>query len=153
MSHLFVFVALIGLLTETAHAQTKADTEWATIELSSELTECAQYFLISSVCLKNFPNPDAESTANDYLAMSNKYQLLALQIAESAGISEEAALARMRLINKTLTETIHKDCGDISILLERYATFCKTLTQQPDQRFKELVQCSTKKTAAPCEGH
>jgi hypothetical protein len=153
MSRLFLFLTIIGLLTATADAQTKADNEWATNELSSEMTECAQYFLVSSLCFKNFPNPEAEATANEYHALSDQLQVLAIQVANSVGVSQEAALARMRLTNKSLVDAIHKDCGNISILLERYATFCKALVQEPDQRFRELVQCSVKKTAAPCEGH
>jgi hypothetical protein len=53
---------------------------------------------------------------------------------------------------------INNSCVNVSILQERYATFCKDLAQHPDQRFKELVQCSVDKTIVdktvlPCRGH
>ena len=67
-------------------------------------------------------------------------------------------VARMRLAHDALMKDINNSCVNVSILQERYATFCKDLAQHPDQRFKELVQCSVDKTIVdktvlPCRGH
>jgi hypothetical protein len=148
---LVLFGASVCLVAAPAHAQsTKADTDWATNELSSEMTECGQYFLVSWACFKDFPNPQAEVVAKEYRAASDQISDLALQVGKSVGVSEQAVLARMRLANDALTKEINKNCANVSILQERYATFCKGLSQRPDQRFKELVQCSVNKKTLPC---
>jgi hypothetical protein len=74
---LVVGVIMCLIATTIAHAQSRADSEWAANELSSEMMECGQYFLITSLCIKNFPNPEAGATANDYRAMSDEILTLA----------------------------------------------------------------------------
>jgi hypothetical protein len=144
---------IICLITAVVQAQSKSDADWATNELSSEMIECGQYFLVSSACFKEFPSPSVEAAANDYRAASDRISQLALQIGKTVGLTEEALGSRMRLANGSLNKAINKNCVNISILLERYATFCKMLTQRPDQRFMELMQCSAKKTTMPCGDH
>jgi hypothetical protein len=85
--------------------------------------------------------------------MSDEILKLAFIVGKSVGVSQEAFAARLRLTNQSLMKDIDKDCGNMSILLERYATFCKALAQHPDQRLQQLIQCSIKKTSFPCEGH
>jgi hypothetical protein len=146
-------VIAMCLLAAAAHAQSKNDTDWATNNLSGEMIECGQYFLISWACLREFPSPQAESVASDYRRASDEISQLAFQVGRLVGLSEEAAAARMRLVNDNLSREISNNCTNISILQERYAAFCKNLTQHPDERFKELVQCSMEKKAFPCGEH
>jgi hypothetical protein len=129
-----VAAIIMCLITAAVHAQSKADTDWATNELSSEMIECGQYFLVSWACFTDFPNPDAEAAANDYRAASDRISQLAFQVGKSVGLTEQAVASRMRLANDSLNKTINKNCTNISILQERYATFCKNLTQRPGQR-------------------
>ena len=75
---------------------------------------------------------------------------LALRVGKSIGMSEQAVTARARLANDTLNKEINNNCANLSILQERYANFCKKLSRRPDERLKELVQCSVNKTALPC---
>jgi hypothetical protein len=140
-------------MATAATPQTKTDKDWALNELSSEMTECGQYFLVSWACFKDFPSPQAQASANVYRQASDQISTMALQIGRTVGLSDEAIGARMRLANESLTNDINKNCTNISILQERYSTFCKSLNQQPDQRLKELVQCSINKSALPCGGH
>jgi hypothetical protein len=149
----FIIGFFISLIAAAAGAQTKSDTDWATNELSAEMIECGQYFLISWACFKDFPNPEAQAMANEYRAASDQISQLGFTVGKSVGLLEEAALARMRMANDRLSKEINKNCTNISILLERYASFCKNLAQRPDQRFLELVQCSVKKSTLPCGGH
>jgi hypothetical protein len=145
--------ALMCSMVTVANGQSKVETDWATNELSSEMIECGQYFLVSWGCFKGVPNPAAEATANDYRAASDRISQLALQVGKSIGLTEQAVASRMRLANQGLNKAINGNCVNISILLERYATFCKTLARHPDQRFIELMQCSLKKTTMPCGDH
>ena len=148
-----ILVGVMCLMATAATPQTKTDKDWALNELSSEMTECGQYFLVSWACFKDFPSPQAQASANVYRQASDQISTMAFQIGKTVGLSEEAVGARMRLANESLTNDINKNCTNISILQERYSTFCKSLNQQPDQRLKELVQCSINKSALPCGGH
>jgi hypothetical protein len=98
------------------------------------------------------PNPEAEAVANNYRAASDQINQLALQIGRSVGLTERAVMARMKMANDSLTKEINKSCVNFSVLQERYATSCKNLSQHPDQRYKDLVQCSAKR-AFPCGDH
>jgi hypothetical protein len=150
---LFIKVATLCLTVTMAHAQSKSDTDWATNELSLEMMECGQYFVIGSVCVKKYPNPQAEALSDNYHRMSDEVLKLGFAVGHSIGISQEALLARMRLTHQNLMDSIRTDCGNFSVLLERYGTFCKMLNDHPDQRFRQLVQCSANKAESPCEGH
>ena len=151
---LVLVAACACLAVGTARAQsTKTDTDWATNELSSEMTERGQYFLVSWACFKDFPHPQAEAAAKEYRAASDQISELALQVGKSVGMNVQAATARMRLANDAMNKKINNNCANVSILQERYATFCKGLSQRPDQRFKELVQCSVNKKILPCGAH
>jgi hypothetical protein len=148
---LVLFAVSACIVVATAHAQsTKDDKDWATNELSSEMTECGQYFLVSWACFKDFPSTRAEAAAKVNRAASDQISELALRVGKSIGMSEQAVAARARLANDTLNKEINNNCANLSILQERYANFCKKLSRRPDERLKELVQCSVNKTALPC---
>jgi hypothetical protein len=149
----FLIAAAVCLVAAPVHAQSKTDPDSATNELSSEMVECGQYFLLSWVCFKDMPNPEAEAVANNYRAASDQINQLAFQVVRSVGLTERAHAARMKMANDSLMKEINKSCVNFSILQERYATFCKNLLQHPDQRYRDLVQCSANKRAFPCGDH
>jgi hypothetical protein len=149
----FLIAAAVSLGAASAHAQSKADTDWATNELSSEMVECGQYFLLSWVCFEDYPDPEAKAVANNYRGASDQINQLAFQVGRSVGLTDQGLAARMKMVNDSLMKEINKSCVNFSILQERYATFCKNLPQHPDQRYKELVQCSANKRAFPCGDH
>jgi hypothetical protein len=147
-----IFVCLVCGMP-VAGAQTKVDTDWATNELSAEMIECSQFFLISWACFRDFPNPQAQAAANDYRTASDRISELGFSVGKSVGLLPEAAAARMRIANDRLSKEINKNCANISILQERLAEFCKNLMQHPDERWNQLMRCSVQKQAFPCEGH
>jgi hypothetical protein len=150
--NIFALIIIVwGLPTET-RAESK-DADWATNELSSEMIECGQYFLIASTCIKNFPNPQAATVASDYRAASDQITQFAYEIGKSVGLTAEALAARMRLANSQLLKNTNNNCTNISILQERYATFCNNLKQHPQQRLGQLVECSRKNNTLPCGDH
>jgi hypothetical protein len=147
----FLIAAAVCLVAAPVHAQSKANTDWATNELSSEMVECGQYFLLSWVCFKDYPQ--AEAVANNYRAASDQINQLVFRVGRSVGLTERGLAARMKSANDSLMKEINKSCVNFSILQERYAAFFENLLQQPDQRHKELVQCLVKKPAFPCGDH
>jgi hypothetical protein len=117
------------------------------------MVKCGQYFLLSWVCFKDMRNPEAEAVAKNYRAASDQITQLAFQVGRSVGLTERGLAARMKMVSDSLMKEINKSCVNFSILQERYATFCKNLSQHPDKRYKELVQCSANKRAFPCGDH
>ena len=100
------------------------------------MTECGQYFLVSWACFKDFPSTRAEAAAKDYRAAADQISQLALRVAKSVGMSEQAVAARTRVANDSLNKEINKNCANLSTLQERYATFCKKLSRRRDERLK-----------------
>jgi hypothetical protein len=146
----FTTILATCLFATVSQAQSEEDSLWAVNELSVELQQCSQYLLISSICMKDFPNPDAPALATDYLASANRIGELAFSLAGAAGISSEATKARMRLINVEMMKSIDDSCGNISILIERYSSFCKAMLKDPAPRLKELTECAANKQTLPC---
>jgi hypothetical protein len=106
-------------------------------ELSSEMTECSVYFIVSSTCFRD--EPKAVATVRDYRRAADEIAQLALKTGEPIGLSVQALAARQKLMFGDMMNSTGKSCVNVSVLLERYGTFCKQLAQTPDTRLKELL--------------
>jgi hypothetical protein len=54
-------------------------------------------------------------------------------IGKAAGMSDKAIKAHFALVLDSLLNDIDKNCVNISVILEKYATFCKELAENPGQ--------------------
>jgi hypothetical protein len=138
------------LFATASQAQSKEDGLWAINELSSELQQCSRYLVISSACMRHLPNSKAPALAADYLGAANTVGEIAFALAKSAGTSMEAFKVRMRLINHHIMKIVDNNCGNVSILIEWYGSFCKAILQDPTNRLKELTRCAADNRTLPC---
>lgn len=107
-------------------------------QLSSEISECATYFIVTSQCFANFPDPRAANAVAGYKQAADNLQAEAFKLGKPGGTTMEAIFARSKMMMDRHMARINKNCANVSILQERYTAFCGLLTQNPDQRIVEL---------------
>jgi hypothetical protein len=89
--------------------------------LAQETVECAAYFAIMSVALKNFNNPTGAKTYNDF---RDKLIGRAALLAEQAGLKPETVVARFKIAVQTMIKRIDKNMSNVSILISAYNDLC-----------------------------
>jgi hypothetical protein len=139
-----ITVVIAGLIISTAvmgQNAARQQTNDALNELSSEMTECSVYFIVSSTCFKK--DPQAADMVRDYRRAADKIAELALTTGGAVGLSVQGLAARQKLMFEDMMTSTSKNCTNLSVLLERYSRFCKQLAQAPDDRLKELLSGKT----------
>jgi hypothetical protein len=121
----------------TASAQSNKTN--AINELTGEMLECSVYYVISANCIEGHPDPDAPALVKTYKGLANDIATLAINTGKSVGVSEDAVNAKLSLISKNLMGSIGNKCVSISVLFEKYDSFCKQLAKNVDARLKELL--------------
>ena len=147
-----ITVMVAGLVISTAVMGQNATREQANDalnELSSEMTECSVYFIVSSTCFRDYPQ--AVDMIRDYRRAADKIAQLALTAGSPIGLSVQGLAARQKLMFEDMKTSIGKSCTNLSILQERYSGFCKQLAQAPDNRLKELLSGKTCNGSYRCE--
>jgi hypothetical protein len=121
----------------TASAQSNRAN--AVNELTGEMLECSVYYVISAQCIEGHPDPDAPGLVKTYKGLANDIATLAINTGKTVGVSDDAVNARLSLISKNLMASIGNKCVSISVLFEKYDSFCKQLAKNVDARLKELL--------------
>lgn len=139
--------AALLLVPPHVHAQQPSaqQTINALNQLSSEMSECATYFIVTSQCFADFPDRRAAGAVANFKQAADNLQAEAFRLGKPGGTTVEAIFARSKMMMERHMASINKNCANVSILQERYTAFCALLTQNPDQRIKELlvgVQCN-----------
>ena len=109
------------------------------------MSECATYFIVTSQCFADFPDRRAAGAVANFKQAADNLQAEAFRLGKPGGTTVEAIFARSKMMMERHMASINKNCANVSILQERYTAFCALLTQNPDQRIKELlvgVQCN-----------
>lgn len=133
---LVLLVSASGARGQQTNTQQTID---ALNQLSSEMSECATYFIVTSQCFADFPDPRAAKAVADYKRAADNLQAEAFKVGKPGGTTMEAIFARSKMMMDRHMARINKNCANVSILQERYSGFCGLLSQSPDQRVKELL--------------
>jgi len=128
-------ILVLGLLwCNIVLSETVAEkrTLYISNNLSAEFTECRQYYLIGIEAIKTH-DPDSE-LINQYFNASKTAGEIAYALGVEAGMSDEAMLARSELLTDVMMKSINNNWANMSVLILKYAEFCKDLIENPEER-------------------
>ena len=111
--------------------------EEAINEFSSECAQCAGYFTVSSRCFVSSGQLQGEDKAS--IKTTTFFYQLQYSAAKAAGVSDKATEARFALVLDAISNDMDKNCVNITVLIKKYAKFCKTLAEYPDQILNQLI--------------
>ena len=100
--------------------------------LSMDYNACQHYFLIMSEALKT-NNPDPAKVKN-FVDNSKLASQLAFSYGVDAGLTNEAILARSKILINEMLKYINNDFTNMSVLFLEYGEFCKSLIDTPEIR-------------------
>jgi hypothetical protein len=133
-------LAIVGLCVLVPAA--RADVQQATInELSGEFDECSVYFAIAAEGAGRFSDAEvagASKLAADYKQHAEDATALFVQLGLKAGATQEALSVKHQNVIKAQMEIMHGSYANVSLLQQRYATFCKHLMENPASRSQEI---------------
>ncbi len=108
---------------------TKQALKLAYNNLSHEYTICASFYALTTVCMEK-QERDTElvgqltRTTAKALDYANLY-------ARRAGLASGVVDARYKLANEEALQSIERRCSNISIILARYTSQCRSLLENP----------------------
>ena len=136
MKKLLGIVVLSLLLSGNAYGdQQKKFQTYVLTNLSYEYLECHSYFLIMSQALKN-NNSSKPELINKYIFLSNEFGDMGHLFGLEAGMSNEALLARNKLISDEMINSLDKNFINVPILIDKYEKFCQSIFKNPNNRKK-----------------
>jgi hypothetical protein len=109
-------------------------------EFFSECAQCAAYFGLRSRCFVSSGQlQGGDKTSTSIEKTRDFFQLMHYSIGKAAGMSDRAIKAHFAPVLDSLLNDIDKNCANISVILKKYATFCKELAENPDQQLDQLM--------------
>jgi|SRR5689334_1604371 hypothetical protein len=103
--------------------------------LSQQMTACTVFYMLSGKCLGK-DNPELSAKIDKAASvMAN----LAVLTGKHAGIEESALVARTNIATAKLQAEVGPDCGNISVLLNRYGENCRALASHPQAAFQNAL--------------
>jgi hypothetical protein len=107
-------------------------------EFFSECAQCAASFGLRSRCFVSSGQLQGEDKTS-IEKTRDFFQLMHYSIGKAAGMSDKAIKAHFALVLDTLLNDIDKNCVNISVILKKYATFCKEFAENPGQQLDQLM--------------
>lgn len=129
-------VLLCVVLAEGAIAKPLSGKDAAN-EFSSENAQCAAYYVIGEKCLGEQQDEKLRQSFKAAQSASNRSVFL---FGKQAGLSDAALHARNELAVKQAIKDIDSNCQNISVLLNKYADFCKSVMEDPVARVNTLLR-------------
>ena len=77
---------------------------------------------------------------SDLNAQASKIGGLAISTGATVGVTIEGQQARSKLMRDEMSQKLNNNCTNIAVLMEKYLTFCKQLSENADPRLAELLQ-------------
>jgi hypothetical protein len=112
--------------------------EEALHEFSSECAQCAAYFGLTSKCFVGSGQLQGDNEASIEESRNFFYQLQ-YATGKLAGLPDEAIEAHFAMVLDSINNDIDKNCVNISVIIKKYAKFCKALAENPDQLLDQLM--------------
>ena len=132
---LLALLAFPPVLAGTARGQSNGDLSQVEIlalnNFHHEMTTCIAYFNIVSEGLNQRGD---EEPAAAFLRASDVLLERTFVIGRKIGMKDEAAMARLRMEANDQLEAIDRNMINISILIEKHADVCKSISDDPDSR-------------------
>jgi hypothetical protein len=132
---LAVVAASLSLVVVDAQAADSTAVRLAYNYMSQDMTTCTVFYMLSSKCLgKN--NPElSEQIEKAASVMAN----LAVLTGKHAGLKDSAMVAQTKIQMTKLQAQTGNDCGNISVLLNRYGETCKAMAKHPQAAFQRAL--------------
>jgi hypothetical protein len=124
-------VALLFLIQATAANAGEIDVF---NQVSEEAAECFAYYMITKQCAPETATP---AELDKVLSFASAASLLAIRYGKSAGMSDDAILARSTLAIQNVGSTIQGKCVNFSILMLKHLNACKALLENPERRVEQ----------------
>ena len=134
MKKLLGIVVLGLLLVSNVYGETvdQKRNHYIYNNLSMDYNACQHYFLIMSEALKT--NDSDPSKVKNFVDSSKLASQLAFSYGVDAGLTNEAMLARSKILINEMLKSINNDFTNMSVLLLEYGEFCKSLIDTPEIR-------------------
>ena len=100
--------------------------------LSMDYNACQHYFLIMSEALRE--NNGDPAVVKNYVDSSKLASELAFSYGLKSGVSNEAMLARSKILIDEMFKSINNDFTNMSVLFLKYGKLCKNLIDKPEIR-------------------
>lgn len=147
MNYLLKVLLLLSLSANVLGSDQSAEiAKEVSDNISSEYAQCAAFFMVSNGALERAGKTEL---AERYKKIQDRAVEYALIAARKGGRSEEMAqkvtLARLEIGTKRMLGEIDNDGSNISILLNKYATRCTSIMEQPERMMKEWLDQAMKK--------
>ena len=141
-----VATLLLCFCAQAGTAQTNKQIVQAVGEVAGELQECSVYFLLVSTCVAE---QDAALSLS-YRKAADKVGELAISSGRTAGVSDEAYMARSQLMSEAMMKSMGGSCINSAVPMKKYMNFCKQLARDADPRLSEWIKCVQEKRT--CNG-
>ena len=126
-----VATLLLCFCAQAGTAQTNKQIVQAVGEVAGELQECSVYFLLVSTCVAE---QDAALSLS-YRKAADKVGELAISSGRTAGVSDEAYMARSQL----MSEAMMKSMG-VKVNSDRFAVVASVIDQHPAVGQNHIVE-------------
>jgi len=134
MKKLLGIVVLGLLLVSNVYGETvdQKRNHYIYNNLSMDYNACQHYFLIMSEALKT--NDSDPAKVKNFVDSSKLASQLAFSYGVDAGLTNEAMLARSKILINEMLKSINNDFTNMSVLFLEYGEFCKSLIDTPEIR-------------------
>jgi hypothetical protein len=154
-----IFVLALCLVSSPISAETGTTDIASSKRLASELQVCNAYFMNVSFCFADksllrklrkeagmmVGSKAAKELSHIYTEQGGRAGKNAYEIGEVIGMPAADLTA---IFTRTLTgmqDEIAEDCTKIGTLIDRYASACKQLVENPGLRLKRLSECTNER--------
>jgi len=143
-----ILVLVLCLVSSPISAETGTTDIASSKRLASELQVCNAYFMNVSFCFadkslsRKLSSKAAKELSHIYTEQGGRAGKNAYEIGQVIGMPAADLTA---IFTRTLTgmqDEIAGDCTKIETLIDRYASACKQLVENPGLRLKKLSECT-----------
>jgi len=129
-----VFGLVLGLSPASAQDGGKA-TE-AVSNMQMEFTVCVAYFNFLKTCAPKDMEEEVTAKVNPTIKFLTS---MAFTAAQQIGMSNEVAMARLKMAYEDQQQTISKSCTNFALLYQEHAQRCKQVGENGDKVLQEYL--------------
>jgi hypothetical protein len=104
-----------------------------------ENIECAAFYTVFTACLINDKAHDNRELIGKYQNSYSAAMQMGALASERANLKKETVQVRLEMSVQSQMSLIENNCGNASLILNKYALQCKRLMEAPQERMEQLT--------------
>lgn len=146
----FLAFARIGLILSAGECLAKDFKSTALYmesmnELAHEHSICVAYYVVAQKCFGDKADDELKgrikTTGIEILSRAREY-------GREAGLDPNVAAARTEMAAIEMTRTMSNNCSNISLVMNKHAYACKSLSEDPVARFEQILKSKSKRRSS-----